>query len=124
VDRENDVQFDGLEDVLVARLHRFAANEGVRILSHKDWIASIQRHGSIWIARIECLLVGLEEVRDFLIHTFRWFRFRGDWFQRVLGTARGSVRDGEAQSQPHKVPNGDHSEVGVRLHNDSQELPQ
>ena len=60
MDRENDVQFDGLENVLVARVHRFAANEGVRILGHKDWIASIQRHGSLCIARIECLFVGLE----------------------------------------------------------------
>jgi hypothetical protein len=96
VDRENDVQFDGLGTVLVPRLHRFAANEGFRILGNKDWIASIQRHDSRWIVRIERLLVGLEEVRDFLIRTFRWFRFRGNWFQRVLGTARGSVRDGEA----------------------------
>ena len=96
VDRENDVHFDGLGTVLVPRLHRFAANEGFRILGNKDWITSIQRHDSLWIVRIERVLVGLEEVRDFLIDTFRWFRFRGDWFRRVLRTARGSVRDGEA----------------------------
>jgi len=35
VDRENDAQFEGLENVLVARLHRFAANEGVRIWAIK-----------------------------------------------------------------------------------------
>ena len=33
--------------VLVPRLHRFAANEGFRILGNKDWIASIQRHDSL-----------------------------------------------------------------------------
>ena len=96
VDRENDVHFDGLGTVLVPRLHRFAANEGFRILGNKDWIASIQRHDSLWIVRIKRVLVGLEEVRDFLVDTFRWFRFRGDWFRRVLWTARGSVRDGQA----------------------------
>ena len=37
VDGENDVQFDGLEDVLIARLHRIAANEGGGVLGHKDW---------------------------------------------------------------------------------------
>jgi hypothetical protein len=46
VDRENDVHFDGLGTVLVPRLHRFAANEGFRILGNKDWITSIQRHYS------------------------------------------------------------------------------
>jgi hypothetical protein len=46
VDRENDVHFDGLGALLVPRLHRFAANEGFRILGNKDWIASIQRHDS------------------------------------------------------------------------------
>ncbi len=96
VDRENDVHFDGLGTVLVPRLHRFAANGGFRILGNKDWIASIQRHDSLWIVRIERVLVGLEEVRDFLIDIFRWFRFRGVWFRRVLRTARGPVRDGEA----------------------------
>ena len=115
VDRENDVHFDGLGTLLVPRLHRFAANEGFRILGNKDWITSIQRHDSLWIVRIERILVGLEQVRDFLIYTLRWFRFRGDWFRRVLRIARSSVRDGEAQSQPHKVSNGDYSEVGVRL---------
>src|SRR5258708_13635910 len=72
VDRENDVHFDGLGTVLVPRLHRFAANGGFRILGNKDWIASIQRHDSLWIVRIERVLVGLEEVRDFLIYNFRW----------------------------------------------------
>src|SRR5246127_1173395 len=115
VDRENDVHFDGLGTLLVPRLHRFAANEGFRILGNKDWITSIQRHDSLWIVRIERILVGLEQVRDFLIYTFRWFRFRGDWFRRVLRTARSSVCYCEAQSQPHKVSNGDYSEVGVRL---------
>src|SRR5258708_22769331 len=32
VDAENDAQFKGLEDVLITRLHRIAANEGNRIL--------------------------------------------------------------------------------------------
>src|ERR1700751_790776 len=58
VDRENDVHFDGLGTVLVPRLHRFAASEGFRILGNKDWIASIQRHYSLWIVRIERILVG------------------------------------------------------------------
>src|ERR1700724_1749837 len=60
VDAENDVQFKGFEDVLIARLHRIAANEGNRVLGHKDRLASIKRHGRLRIACVERLFVGLE----------------------------------------------------------------
>jgi len=73
VDRENDVQFEDLEEAFIGRLHRLAANEGGHALGHHDRITAIKRQGCLGIACVECLLVGLEEVRDFLIHDFHWF---------------------------------------------------
>src|SRR5260370_28503015 len=75
VDREHDVELDRFEDVLVTPLHRIAANEGGRILRHEDRLASIQRHGSVCVARVECLFVSVKEVCDFLINasSFRCF---------------------------------------------------
>jgi hypothetical protein len=70
---ENDVQFKGLEDVLIARLHRITANEGNRVLGHKDRIASIKSHCRLRIACVECFFVSFEQVCDFLVHD--WFCF-------------------------------------------------
>jgi hypothetical protein len=60
VDGENDVQLYGLEYVLIAGLHCIAPDEGGGVLGHKDRVASIQRHGSLRIARVECPFVRLE----------------------------------------------------------------
>ena len=74
---ENDVQFEDLEEVIIDRLHRLAANEGGRVLRHNDRIAAIERQGGLRIACVECLFVGFEEVGDFLIHDVSWFCFGG-----------------------------------------------
>jgi len=60
VDRENDVQFEDLEEAFIGRLDRLAPNECWHVLGHYDRVAAIERQCGFGIACVECLFVGLE----------------------------------------------------------------
>jgi hypothetical protein len=70
MNRENDVEFQGLENVIVAGFHRIPAAECTRILSHKNRILTVQCECGRSVARIERFFVSFNDADDILVHGY------------------------------------------------------